>query len=180
MLYRRHFNVQPLHEHICGSFDAYIFQVNATGEIIFQLYIRSNNGRLWMSLGGLKKLIEGLEEVHQTVLENEAHVLEFRRNADDVLYEEKFVDEVRNRLITFKLVVSYGKHPFPNTAGDMILDITTENLKDPSKGSFIPLGIFPGSNAILNLKNNLEELLKAHEDRQWELRAHKEEQNRVE
>jgi hypothetical protein len=40
------------------------------------------------------------------------------------------VDEVRNRLITFKLVVTYGKYPFPNTAGDMILDITTENLKD--------------------------------------------------
>lgn len=69
--------------------------------------------------------------LQKAVLVRLAHVLEFRRNADDVLYEEKFVDEVRNRLITFKLVVSYGKHPFPNTAGDMILDITTENLKDP-------------------------------------------------
>uniref|UniRef100_A0A914CLZ4 Uncharacterized protein n=1 Tax=Acrobeloides nanus TaxID=290746 RepID=A0A914CLZ4_9BILA len=113
--------------------------------------------------------------VLEVVLIHLAHVLEFRRNDGDVLYEEKFVDEGRNRLITLKLFVNYRKHPFRKPAGEISLRIETENLKESLKYSFINLAILPGSNVILNLKNNLEEeLLKAYEEKRWETQAHKE------
>lgn len=66
----------------------------------------------------------------EVVLIHLAHVLEFRRNNGDVLYEEKFVDEGRNRLITLKLAVNYGKHTFRQPAGEISLRIETENLKE--------------------------------------------------
>jgi hypothetical protein len=68
--------------------------------------------------------------IFEVVLVHLAHVLEFRRNDGDVLYEEKFVDEGRNRLITLKLVVNYRKHTSRQPAGEISLRIETENLKD--------------------------------------------------